>query len=93
MTVAMSKRPADVLDYSVDFFRWLSDGDQIVAANATITGGTSAIDTTTHSATAVKVWVSGGEPGETATVKVTINTQQGRTREECFRLRIEGCPQ
>lgn len=92
MSAVKSKRPGDRLDFAVDFFRWLQDGDRIVSASATLDGSTATIDDTQHSDTAVKVWILGGTIGETAAVGVTITTEQGRTRQECFRLRIEGCP-
>lgn len=88
MKTLRTKRPEDRLDYDVDFSRWLSAGDSITGATVAISDGTVAIDDHDFTATAVKVWLSGGEDGETAIVTVTITTTQGRTKEVCFRVRV-----
>lgn len=92
MIATFDKKEGDVLDYEIDFARWLPDGDTIVSASASIdTEGTAEIDSTEYSETQVQVWVSGGTAGESATVTVTATTDQGRTKSECFRLRIKDC--
>ncbi len=89
------KRPADRLDYDIDFgTRWLPSGDTIANAVATLSttsGGTAAIDGITWSTTVVKVWVKSGIDGELAEIEVTITTAQGRTKKQCFKVRIRDC--
>lgn len=85
------KKPGDSIDYDVDYSRWLPSGDRLTTATASIEGGTASITSTQVSETQVRVWLAGGTNGESATIKVVANTQQGRTKEICFRLRIKGC--
>ena len=85
------KAPDDKLDYDIDFSRWLPGGDIITAATATITGGTATIDSTEFSDTTVKVWITGGDEGDSSDVTVKATTQGGRIKEYCFRLRVRDC--
>ena len=87
----MDKSPDDVLDYDVNFDRWLPEGDRITAVTTSIEGSTAVIGSSEFSDTSVKVWISGGVLGESATVTVEITTLNGRTKETCFRLRIRDC--
>lgn len=88
-----TKRPEDRLDFDVDFSRWLTHGDAIASiVNASVSGAGLVIDDTDFTASAVKVWLSGGTPGETGHVTVEIRTAQGREKEICFRVRVRtGC--
>ena len=90
MSTAYNKRPHDVLDYVVDFTRWLSDGDTIKAATSLIgtVGTTIAITSTSHTSTTATVWISGGADGQTAEVVVRVETMLGRTKEACFKIRV-----
>lgn len=87
----VTKKPQDVLDFDVDFSRWLTEGDRIQAASATAHGGSVAVRSTDSSDTLVRVWLEGGEQNEAANVRVIVQTLQGRTKEECFRVRVKGC--
>ena len=91
----VKKTPADVLDYDVDFTRWLPDQDIIVDATAVLAvedpPTTFVIDNTEFSNTVVRVWTSGGTDGEDGEIIVTATTQGGRTKTASFRLRIEEC--
>lgn len=87
----LSKAAADVLDYDVDFSRWLPGDDRIVAAIVTVSADTVTIDSHQVSDTQVKVWISGGAEGDDATVTVVAETEDGRFKEACFRLRVRGC--
>jgi hypothetical protein len=89
MSEVMRKRPDEVLDYVFDFAKWLSEGDSITDATATVTGNAT-IDSTQANNTVATVWVSGGDAGETVEVTVTITTTGGRTKEATMKLRIEG---
>lgn len=91
MTEVMMKQPADVLDYDIDFIRWMPPLDRITGAVTTIEGGTAVVDSTDFSDTTAKVWLSGGALGDICTVKVTITTQEGRSKQFCFNLKIREC--
>lgn len=91
-TPRYDQSPTDVLDYDVDFAQWLESGDTVTAATATISGdGTIVIDSYSNTTTAAKVWVSGGAAGDEATVQVVAETAGGRTKTNCFRIRIKEC--
>lgn len=91
MTVTLTKAPADILDYDVRFYRWLTEGDTIASATATITGEGAAVDQVENSEQTVKVWVSGGTPDETYGVTVLAQTHAGRTKQVCFRIAVKDC--
>jgi len=85
------KRPTDVLDYETEWDRWLIAGDVIALAVAVIDPQdvvSFVIDSVDFSDSQVRVWISGGEIGDSGSVAVTATTQGGRTRTEKFRLRI-----
>lgn len=91
MTDMMVKKPADVLDFDVDFARWLPSPDRLSSASSTIENSTAVVDRTEYTDTNAKVWISGGALGETANVTVTVTTQDGRTKQFCFNLKIKEC--
>ncbi|ASV44785.1 hypothetical protein PP899_gp29 [Agrobacterium phage Atu_ph08] len=91
MTDVMVKKPADVLDYDIDFARWLPSPDRLSGAATTIANSSAAVDRTEYTDTNAKVWISGGTLGETANVTVTVTTQEGRTKQFVFNLKIKEC--
>ncbi|WP_331373769.1 phage fiber-tail adaptor protein [Sinorhizobium chiapasense] len=91
MTDVMQKAPADVLDFDIDFTRWLKDSDRIINATSTIEGGTAVVDRTDFGDSLARVWLSGGADGETSLVTTIATTEQGRTKEFCFNLKIREC--
>ena len=87
MTTALdtfTKDPQAVLDYTQDWTKWLA-GDTIASATASIGTQTSiAVDSTTHTASTVTAWVSGGVVGARYYVTVTVVTVGRRTDERSF---------
>lgn len=84
----LTKAPADVLDYDFDFARWLTDGDQINSAAATLTGTTATVHDTEFSNLVARVWLAGGSDGEAGTLNLLITTTEGRTKEVTAQVRI-----
>ena len=78
------KDPGDTLDYQFDIAPALigNDGDAIATLDVAIvpasTGDLSLASTTADGSRAV-LWLSGGQPGTTYTVTLTIGTRNGRT--------------
>lgn len=83
-----SKDPDEVLDYEIDWSKWL-DGDTIrtsVFDLATPAGLN--IDNQAKTATTSTVWLSGGTDGQLAQVHCRITTTGGRTRDATITLNI-----
>lgn len=85
--MTFTKDPNAVLDYSIDWTRWLA-GDQIAASEWIIPSGLTkmADSKTTTSAT---VWLSGGIAGKSYTVTNRTTTAAGRTEDHSFTIRVE----
>jgi hypothetical protein len=80
------KDPNAVLDYYVDWTRWLN-GDTIATSVWTVTAGLT-VANDTHTTTAATVWLSGGTVGETYKVTNRITTTGGRTEDRSFDVKI-----
>lgn len=74
------KDPAAVLDYAVDWGRWLDEGETITDHTVTATPGI-VVDTTGEADGKVTAWLSGGTAGNTYTVSYAITTSAGRQDE------------
>lgn len=91
------KQSRESLDYTVDFNRFLIGRESIIAASATITapvvtdpGATLIITRVDYTKNQVAVWVTGGEDGIQYTVTITIDTDQGRRKEQEFLIQTSG---
>ena len=85
--MTFTKDPNAVLDYGIDWTRWLA-GDQIATSEWIIpTGLTKMADSKT--ATSATVWLSGGSVGQSYTVTNRITTAAGRTEDRSFTIRVE----
>jgi hypothetical protein len=85
--MTFTKDPNAVLDYSIDWTRWLV-GDQIATSEWIIPSGlTKMADSKT--ATSATVWLSGGAVGQPYTVTNRITTAAGRTEDRSFTIRVE----
>ncbi len=91
MLGTVRKRPDDLLDYDVQFDRWLSSGDTIVGATATPDPVGVTITSVQIFGQVVKVWIRGGAAGESFKIDVTVSTSMGRVKEVSFNLRIVEC--
>jgi hypothetical protein len=85
--MTFTKDPDAILDYAVDWSRWLA-GDTIAASVWIVpTGLTKATESNT--ATKAIVWLSGGSAGQNYTVTNRITTAAGRTEDRSFTIRVE----
>lgn len=85
--MTFTKDPNAVLDYSIDWTRWLA-GDQIAASEWIVPSGlTKMADSKTS--TSATVWLSGGTAGQSYTVTNRITTAAGRTEDRSFTIRVE----
>jgi hypothetical protein len=82
-----AKDPHAVLDYSVDWTRWLA-GDEIATSEWILAPGlTKASEANTP--TKATVWLSGGEAGQSYSVTNRITTTGRRTEDRSFMIRVE----
>lgn len=85
--MTFTKDPNAVLDYTIDWTRWLA-GDQIAASEWLVpTGLTKVADSKT--ASSATVWLSGGTAGQSYPVTNRITTAGGRTEDRSFTIRVE----
>lgn len=85
--MTFTKDPNAVLDYSIDWTRWLA-GDQIAASEWIIPSGlTKMADSKTS--TSATVWLSGGTAGQSYIVTNRMTTAAGRTEDRSFTIRVE----
>lgn len=89
MLATFIKRTGNQLDYDLDCEKFLTDGDTIVSAIASVLPGDDLdIMAVMHTDTEVKVWVKGGAEKTNYVILVTITTALGRIKEEEFTIRI-----
>jgi hypothetical protein len=86
-----TKDPDAVLDYSLDWSQWLSDGDTIASSSWFVSGlaGSPVIDSHSNTTTTTTVWVSGGGIRKRYEVTNRITTVGGRTEDQSIVLIIE----
>jgi hypothetical protein len=85
--MTFTKDPDAILDYAVDWSRWLA-GDTIAASLWIVPAGLAKV-TESNSATKAIVWLSGGTAGQSYTVTNRITTAGGRTEDRSFTIRVE----
>jgi len=92
MLGTVPKKPADQLDYDIDFGRWLPVDDVILSGVGVVSpDGELVVDSVRIDGIMVKVWLSGGVDGSTYTVTVTVSTEGGRIKEVDFKVRMRDC--
>ena len=85
--MTFTKDPNAVLDYSIDWTRWLA-GDQIATSEWIVPSGlTKMADSKTS--TSATAWISDGSVGQSYTVTNRITTAAGRTEDRSFTIRVE----
>ena len=86
--MTFTKDPNAVLDYSVEWSKWLA-GDQIATSEWSVSD--SSLEATDDSITATRtaVWLSGGTVGQLYTVTNRITTAGGRTDERSFMVQVQ----
>lgn len=80
------KDPDAILDYTVDWSRWLGT-DTIATSQWTVPTGLTEV-TATNTPTSATVWLSGGTAGQAYTVTNRITTSGGRTDERSVVINV-----
>ncbi len=90
MLGTITKSPGEILDYDAEYDRWLDPGDTGSAVvEAVVLDATVTVDATSMTSDRVKVWLRGGDDGEAGTLKLLVNTTQGRRKQVSWRLRVK----
>lgn len=84
------KQPGEVLDYAADLTQWLPEGDFAVSVVATADVGIT-IDSTViaDGGQSIRVWLSGGSTGQKYKIQVRFVTDQARTKEYEFVVKVK----
>jgi len=86
---SFSKQPSEVLDYDIDASDWLTQGDNVTGASVVISPVSGlALDNTVISDDRVKIWLSGGVDKSNYKVTTIISTEDGRSKEIDFEIRV-----
>lgn len=82
------KDPSDVLDYEVNWSKWLQAGETLAARTVTPDAGIT-VDSAVLGVDKVTIWLSGGTVGNTYRIGCRITTTAGRTAERSIRITVE----
>lgn len=92
-----TQQPDELLDYDISYKNWLVGTDRIATVNATVEPPYD-VDTNpdglratylSHDGEVVKLWVRGGISGTTYKVELTIETDDGRIKQDELRFKIK----
>lgn len=89
-----SKQPAETLDYEINFADYLPSTDAIdsVASPPVVLvepAGLTLVGTPIVLNNSVKLWFSGGNDGVTYKVTLTVTTEQGRVKQNEFKIKVK----
>lgn len=84
---APPKDPDDVLDYTINWAKFL-DQDTIATSTFTVVSGITK-DGESNTTTSSTVWLSGGTIGQTYQISCRITTVGGRTKDQSFYIKVE----
>ena len=82
------KDPDAVLDYSIEWSKWLA-GDQIQTSDWSVSDPAVVAANDSNTATRTTVWISGGTAGQSYTVSNHITTSGGRTDDRSFVIQVQ----
>lgn len=81
------KDPNAVLDYRVDWSSWLAASETISTSDFTVDAGLTK-DSQSNTTTTATVWLSGGTEGTRYKITNRVTTNQGRTDDRSFLVRV-----
>lgn len=85
-----TKAPEDIIQYTVDYSRFLKD-DTIVSASCVCDTGLT-VAATSNTSKVVTVLVSGGTDGTTYDVEASVTTTAGQTKAYAFQVAVVALP-
>ena len=84
-----NKQPVEIIDYDIDYSEWLTPGDNVQAASVEVVPVGLTVESTFINDPRVKIWVSGGTTGTTYKLTVTMTSDDGRIKQDEFRLKVK----
>jgi hypothetical protein len=84
-----NKDPDEVLDYSVNWASRLVSLESISSHTVSVISGSVTINSSSHTADVVSLWLSAGTSGEQCKILCRIITNQGRVMDQTVGLRIK----
>ncbi len=84
-----SKQPVEAFDYDIDYSEWLTANDNVVSSQVTVAPTGLTIDFVLIADPRVKIFCSGGTDGTTYKITVTTTTDEGRVKQDEFKLKIK----
>lgn len=89
MPRSFTKDPDEVLDYEIDWTKWLSGDDTISTSSWTVPSGiTKDSDSITDDTKSTKIWLSGGTDGTDYDLLNEIVTANGRTAQRTITIGV-----
>ena len=79
--------PDALLDYSVDWSRWLVSGDTIASVSWTVPSGITN-DHTSNTTSRATIWLTGGTPGKSYQITCHVVTAAGREDDRTFQITV-----
>lgn len=84
-----TKQPSEKEDYDIDYREWLTEGDNVLDANVSVSPSGLTVESVYILDPRVKIWLSGGDSGVTYKVTVVVNTADGRIKEVEFKVKVK----
>lgn len=85
--IRFTKDPNAVLDYVLNWSKWLASGDTISSVTATPDTGIT-VDDTDFDATTTTLWLSGGTAGSKYNIRVHVVTANGRQDDRTVQITV-----
>lgn len=82
------KDPHAVVDYRIDWSRWLRNGDIVLTSEWAVPDGIE-MDSESNDTTSTTIWLSGGTAGTNYQLTNRITTAQGRTQDRTITIRVK----
>lgn len=86
---SFTKQPVEVVDYDLDYTDWLTAGDNVASAVVTVDIVGLTIDSVLINDPRVKIWISGGTDKITYKLTVTTTTDEGRVKQNEFKVKVK----
>ena len=86
------KQPTDIIDYDIDATPIFNEdgSDFVTVVDTTVIPADACVATAViNGPDSVKVWLSGGVDGVTATVEVNVTTDAGRQKQDELHVKIK----